>query len=64
MTSKIIESKVFLNRTDAEDFLDLQLERFKELGDGWIIEEASVRYINGGWFAGVLFGKGQLELDF
>jgi hypothetical protein len=64
MSSKIIESKVFLNYDDAEEFLEQQLERFKELDDGWVIEEASIRYINGGWFAGVLFGKGQLELDF
>ena len=64
MSSKIIEIETFLKKEDADDFLEDQLKRFKELGDGWIIEEASVRYVNGAWIAGILFGKGQLELDF
>ena len=51
----------FDNYHDAAHFLEMYLHE-KEPEE--VVLEASVRYINGNWIAGVLFGKAQQELDF
>jgi len=58
--SKEIYIEFFLNKDDADYWLDNHL---REHSDGWSILEASVRYVNGGWSAGVIFTKNQMELE-
>jgi len=58
--SKEIYIEFFLNKDDADYWLDNHL---REHSFGWSIFEASVRYVNGGWSAGVIFVKDQMEME-
>lgn len=52
--------ETFLNKDDADYWLDMHLAEHKDEN----LLEASVRYVNGAWVAGCMFGDGQMELDF
>lgn len=59
MASRKIYMETFLNKDDADLWLDMHLKEHEDEN----LLEASVRYINHTWVAGCMFGDSQLEMD-
>lgn len=56
--------ETFLNYEDAEVWLSRHLQEFKENDEDhdWVIEQASINYINHQWRAGFVMSRKQGEL--
>jgi hypothetical protein len=54
--------ETFLNYEDARTWLDGHVSDFKELGDEYVLEQASINYINHQWRAGFVVSKTQGDL--
>ena len=59
MVNRAIFLETFINKDDADYWLDQHLRDHRDLN----ILEAYVKFINGGWQAACMFGDGQYELE-
>lgn len=62
MNDKIVYLAAFLDKDKAEQFMDISLEKAKELPYEYYIEESDLKFINHHWQVRILISPKQLEL--